>query len=182
MLRVFLSRAAIAALAACLLLSATGCRKKRPQQRTDLVTEEPAGLVTMIHTADPRAAVQLLRGFHEVEESAWRWAAPEFAVTLRVPKGAAQKGANLVLKFAVAEASIQKFKSVTITGKLDTTELKPETYSVAGPGTYTREIPATALTGESVTAMFKVDKFIAASDSDQRDLAVIVSLIGLEVK
>jgi hypothetical protein len=165
------------------LLGAGGCRTRNNQkQRTDLVSEEPAGLVTMIHTADPRAAVQLLRGFHEVEESAWRWAAGEWAVTLRVPKGAAQKGANLIMKFAVADVSIQKFGSLTISGKLDTLDLTPEKYTAAGPATYTRAIPASALSGESVTVVFKSDKFIAASDADQRDLSVIVQLIGLEVK
>lgn len=171
------------ALCAMLLLGSTttGCRKKG-KPRTDILTEEPAGLVTMLHTADPRGAVQLLRGFHEVEESAWRWAAGEFAVTLRVPKGAAQKGANLILKFAVAEPSIKRFGSISISSKLDTTELPAEKYTNPGPATYTREIPASALAAESVTVSFKVDKFIPASDADQRDLGVIVSLIGLEVK
>lgn len=164
------------------LTSLSACRSRNKKARTDLVTEEPAGLVSMIHTADPRAAVQLLRGFHEVEENAWRWASGDFAVTLRVPKGAAQKGASLILKFAVAETSIQKFGSINISAKVDAADLAPEKFSAAGPATYTREIPASALTGESVTAAFKVDKFIPASDSDQRDLGVIVQLIGLEVK
>lgn len=175
-------RRLITVIALCAIaFSSTGCRKKN-KPRTDLVTEEPAGLVTMLHMADPRGAVQLLRGFHEVEFEQWRWTAGEFAVTLKVPKGAAQKGANLILKLAVAEASIQKFGSVTITGKLDTTELAPEKFTLAGPGTYTREIPASALTGESVTVSFKVANFIPASDADQRDLGVIASLVGLDVK
>ena len=172
---------AILTLAAAVAMD-TGCRSKLRKPRTDLVVEEPVGLVSMIHTADPRAAVQLLRGFHEVEESAWRWASGDFAVTLRVPKGAAQKGANLILKFAVAPPSIEKFGSVTIAGQLDSEKLPEEKYTVAGPATYSRPIPASALSGESVTAAFKVDKFIPASEGDQRDLGVIVQLIGLEVK
>ena len=164
-----------------LLLVATNCRKKN-KPRTDLITEEPAGLVTMLHTADPRGAVQLLRGFHEVENDQWRWTAGEFAVTLRVPKGAAQKGANLILKFAIAEASIRKFGSVSISARLDNTDLPAENFTASGLGTYTRDIPASALTGEAVTVSFKVNKFIPASDADQRDLGVIASLIGLEAK
>jgi hypothetical protein len=172
----------VVALCAIALTSSSGCRKKN-KPRTDLiVSEEPAGLVTMLHMADPRGAVQLLRGFHEVEESQWRWTAGEFAVTLKVPKGAAQRGANLILKFAVAEPSIKKFGSVTISGKLDTTDLAPEKYTAPGLTTYTREIPANALTGDSVNVTFKVGNFIPASDSDQRELGVIASLIGLEVK
>ena len=170
-----------AAALAAILLTASACRKKN-KPRTDLVQEEPAGLVTMLHTADPRGAVQLLRGFHDVENDAWRWSAGEFAATLRVPKNAAQKGATLILKFAIAEPSIQKFGSVTIAGKLDSLDLKPEKYTAAGAATYTREIPASALAGESVTVSFKLDKFIPSSDADQRDLGVIVSLIGLEVR
>ncbi len=175
-------RRLITVIALCAIaFTSIGCRKKN-KPRTDLVAEEPAGLVTMLHMADPRGAVQLLRGFHEVEQEQWRWTAGEFAVTLKVPKGAAQKGADLNLKFAIAEASIQKFGSVTISSKVDNTELSPEKYTLAGPGSYTREIPASVLAGESVTVSFKVANFIPASDADQRDLGVIASLIGLAVK
>jgi hypothetical protein len=178
-------RLTIAVLLAAAMLALPGCRTRNKQAGAaagPVVSEEPAGLVTMIHTADPRAAVQLLRGFHEVEQDAWRWASGDFAVTLKVPKDASKKGANLILKFSVADISIQKFGSVTVSGKLDSTELAPEKFTAAGPATYSREIPASALSGESVTVSFKVDNFIPASDSDQRDLGVIVQLIGLEVK
>lgn len=173
-------------LLAAAMLTLPGCRTRNKQAAATgggpPISEEPAGLVTMIHTADPRAAVQLLRGFHEVEHDAWRWASGDFAVTLKVPKDAAKKGANLILKFSVAEVSIQKFGSLNVSAKLDAMELPAEKYVAAGPATYTREIPASALQNESVTVSFKVDKFIPASESDQRDLAVIVQLIGLEVK
>lgn len=173
-------------LLAAAMVSLPGCRTRNKQAAAaasgPVVSEEPAGLVTMIHTADPRAAVQLLRGFHEVEHDAWRWAGGDFAVTLKVPKDAATKGANLILKFSVAEVSIQKFGALNVSAKFDSMELKPEKYTAAGPATYTREIPASALQNESATVSFHVDKFIPASDADQRDLAVIVQLIGLEVK
>jgi hypothetical protein len=175
-------RRLILAVALCAtVLTSSGCRKKN-KPRTDLVSEEPAGLVSMLHTADPRGAVQLLRGFHEVEFEQWRWTAGEFAVTLKVPKGASQRGANLILKFSVAEPSIQKFGSVSVAGRIDALELSPEKYTAAGPATYIREIPASALTSESTVVSFKVTNFIPASESDQRDLGVIASLIGLEVK
>src|SRR3954454_7451185 len=89
-----------------LVLSPAGCkrRKKQPAQQQ----EEPAGMATMVHAADPRSAPQLLRGFHGVEEGAWRWTQKSFAVTLRPPQGAALHGANLILKFAVPDVVLKK--------------------------------------------------------------------------
>src|SRR5947209_9176076 len=76
-----------------LILTIGGCkRKKRPQAGS----EEPVtGLATVLNTADPRVAPQLIRGFHTVEGNAWRWTAGEFAVMLKPPAGADQKGATL---------------------------------------------------------------------------------------
>ncbi len=58
-----------------LALASPGCER---QKKTD---DRP--LLSVVNTNDPRAAVQLTRGFYGVEGNAWRWTAKDFVVTLR---------------------------------------------------------------------------------------------------
>ncbi len=136
----------------------------------------------MVNAADPRTASQLVKGFHTVEQNSWRWTAGDFAVALKPPAGAAQKGATLTLKFVVAEAVLAKLKTMTLSASVNGVQLAPETYTKSGEYTYARDVPATALQQPSVTVEFKLDKFLPASPADQRDLGVIMTLVGFEAK
>ena len=163
-----------------LVLAPAGCKRKK--RRPVAVEEEQVGLMTMVHAADTRAAMQLVRGFHSVEQNAWRWTAGAFTVTLKPPAGAAQKGAMLTFKFVVPEVVINKVGPVTLAASVNGTALAPETYSKTGEYTYSRDVPATALTGDAVNVEFKLDKFMPASEQDQRDLGVIMTRVGFEAK
>lgn len=163
---------------AALLIAPVGCKRRKRAS----AEEQPAGLATMVHAADPRAAIQLVRGFHSVEQNAWRWTTGSFAVTLKPPAGAAQKGATLQLKFVVPDVVIDKLKSLTLTATVNGQKLPPETYAKAGEYSFSRDVPATALQQEAVTVEFALDKFIPASAQDQRDLGVIMTLVGFEAK
>lgn len=166
-------------LIAALAIAPTGCKRKK---RNASAEEQPAGLATMVNAADPRAAVQLTRGFHSVEQNAWRWTTGSFAATLKPPAGAAEKGANLSLKFVVPGAIINKLKSMTLSAAVNGQKLAPETYTKEGEYTYTREVPATALHQQAVNVEFTLDKFLPASPEDQRDLGVIMTMVGFEAK
>jgi hypothetical protein len=164
-----------------LLLPGVAC-KRRPKRAAAAAEEEPAGLATMLHAADPRSTVQLIRGFHDVEQGAWRWTQKNFAVTLRPPTGAAAVGANLVLKLAVPDVVVQKVGAVTLSARIGSLDLAPETYRAGGEVTYQREVPASALKGDAVTIEFALDKALAPSNQDTRELGVIVSMVGFEAK
>ncbi len=161
-----------------LAVAPAGCKRKKRSQ----ATEEPSGLATMVHAADPRSALQLVRGFHSVEQNAWRWTAGSFAVTLRPPAGAAQKGATLQLKFVLPDAVIDKLKQMTLTATVNGQKLAPETYAKSGEYTYSRDVPGAALTQDVVNVEFALDKFLPASPEDQRDLGVIMTMVGFEAK
>lgn len=159
---------------------ATACKRKR-QARTEVV-EDRGSLTSMIAVADPRAAAQLIRGFHKVEDGAWRWTEGKFAVTLRTPAGAARKGAWLQLDFAIPQVSIDRLKSQTLSAVVNAYATAPETYTKAGSYTYKREIPASAMVGDAVTAEFTVDKALPPSAADWRELGVIVTSVGFRPK
>jgi hypothetical protein len=136
----------------------------------------------VVHTGDPRAGIQLVKGFHEIEQNAWRWTRAEFGVTLRVPDGAASKGGALDVKLTVPDPVIKHVKSTTLTAKIGNIVLEPQTFTEARDYTYARDIPASALNAEAVTIDFSLDKFLPAGAVDARELAIVVTTIGLSSK
>ncbi len=162
---------------AALVAGGAGCKRRRKG-----APEEPAGKATMLHTADPRAEVQLVRGFHAVEAGAWRWTEKNFAVSLHPPAGAQSKGANLMVKLALPEVLLQKVGPVTVNVKVGGQPLQPETFDSPGDKTYSRAVPASVLGADMVPVEFSLDKAIPPTGQDIRELGVIVSLIGFEAK
>jgi hypothetical protein len=159
----------------------TGCKRK-PPAKVEVIEQEAPRLATVVHVADPKATVQLVRGFYELEQNAWRWTASRFAVALRPPRGGAERGALLQLKFTIADPVIERVKSMTLKARAGKVELAPETYTKPGEYLYSRDVPAAALAGEVVVFEFEVDHFLPAGAVEQRELALIVSTIGLELK
>jgi hypothetical protein len=168
-------------LAASLLLAGAAC-KRRDRVRVQHTEEEAPQLATTVHVADPRSSAQLVSGFHDVEQGAWRWTAGKFAVVLRTPRGAAEKGAVLRLKFSLPEAVIAKLNAVSLGAAVGESKLAPETFTQAGEFTYEREVPPEAMAGESAKVDFYLDKSLPAGAVDLRELGVIVTSVGFESK
>jgi hypothetical protein len=166
---------------AALLLAATGC-KPREKIKTEATEEAPAQLASVVYMADPKASVQLLRGFHAVEGNAWRWTMGKFAVTLRPPATAPQRGATLKASFALPEAVTKKVGPVTVSAIVNGLVLPGERYEKPGDHAYSRDVPPSALAAEAVTCEFVLDRFLPAGAVDQRELGLVMSSIGLEPK
>lgn len=170
---------ACAALAA-FVMAAPACKRQRKVQ---VQTEEEAGqMMSLVQMADPKATAQLLKGFHAVEGNAWRWTAGTFAVALRPPAGAAQKGARLMFKFVIPDVVLSKFKALNLSASVGGQALPPESYTTGGEFTFTRDVDARVLGGEAVNVEFKLDKSIPPGEVDQRELGVIATQVGLELK
>lgn len=160
----------------------TGCRGPESVP-VETIEEAPAApLAPMVHAADPKAAFQLVKGFYEIEQNAWRWTAREFSVTLRPPARADEKGAVLRLKLTVPDPVIAKLKSVQLSARVGEATLEPETYSKPGEYTYVRDVPATALGGDAVSVDFSLDKALPPGEVDQRELGIVFTSVGLELK
>lgn len=171
-------RRLIPVLVAVAILAAPACKRSK-KARVETVEEDQQQLLTMINTGDPRASVQLLKGFHEIETDGWRWTKGAFSVTLRTPPNASKAGARLEFRFTLPDAVLGKTGPVTLKAKIAGVELDPQTYSQAGEHVYQREIPATSLPAEAVTIDFELDKFLAAGQVELRELGVIASTVGL---
>ena len=177
-----LMRLAAACVALAVVVSSTwGCRRsQRPKVET--IEEEGAPLASMVRTSDPRHAIQLIKGFYDIEQGGWRWTAGRFSVNIKVPAGAAKRGAVLELNFSLPEPVLARVKSTMLGAKVGSVTLEPETYTTTGSHTYSREVPVSALGGEVVAVEFSMDKFLAAGAVEQRELGVVVTTIELRLK
>ena len=163
------------------LLLVPACKRK-DNVSVAKTEEQGASLASVVHVADPNTASQLISGFHDLEQNQWRWTMGKFAVSLRPPSNAAQRGATLQLKLSVAEPIIKKFQAVALSAKIGATALPPESYTQAGEFVYTRDIAPELLTGNSVLVEFALDKFAQPGEFDGRELGLIVTSAGLEPK
>ena len=164
-------------LLAALLLAAPAC-KRAHVHHVDTI-EEPPRLASMVRIGDRTMASQLTSGFYDVEANAWRWTMQKFAVTLRPPARSAQQGGTLEFHLTVPPSTIQQLGSITLSANAGGAALDPETYSKAGEYTYRRDVPASALTGDSVRIDFALDKAIPPGDVDKRELGVVASRVAL---
>jgi len=172
MRRLMIAAALIAALAIL-----PGCRyKKKPKVRSAINDGEP---VSLLNVADPHADFQLTRGFWNVENGAWRWTMRNFTVMLRPPARAALNGATLELHFSIPEVMFNKVGAMTLDAHLNGSDLGSETYPHAGEFTYRRDVPAALLGGNTVAVDFSVDKGLPPTGQDTRELALVVTTIGL---
>lgn len=168
------------ALFAVLLLTLAACRRTGSEVIHPEPTQEgSATLVSVVNLGDPAQALQLVRGFHFIEQNSWRWTMGKFAVTLRPPEGAAQKGAKLVVQLTIPHASIAKLGPVTLTARYGEQTVGSQTYEKSGQHTFETQVPAALLSRETVTFDFALDKFLSAGTLDERELGAIVSTIGL---
>ncbi|HUO28922.1 MAG TPA: hypothetical protein VMU80_06885 [Bryobacteraceae bacterium] len=171
--------AAAALLAVSLAAGQIACKRHRVAVET---VEESPVLASVVATADPHAAAQLITGFYGIEQNSWRWTAGRFSVLLRPPHSAATAGAVLQLKFAIPDVAMSKYHGVSLSAYVNGTALAPESYTQAGQFTFTRDVPASLLSGDSVRVDFAVDKTMPPTPSDKRELGVVVSMIGFQPK
>ncbi len=168
------------AAAAALVVSLSACKNSgRVGVDTD---EEAPRLATMIAMSDPKAATQLISGFYPAETPAWRWTAGHFVVMLRPPLGAGQSGAVLKFRFTLPDSVLNKVKTTSLSASVNGSPLSPETYTKSGEYTYTRDVPASALAGDSAKVEFALTKYLAAGAVETRELGVIASSVGFEHK
>jgi hypothetical protein len=162
-------------------LMPSACKQKE-KARIEVTDEAPVALASQVNVADPKAAPQLVKGFHETEGNAWRWTKGKFSVTLHPPLNAPQKGATLVVKLSIPDLVMQRLQSITLSANVNGVPIPGETFSKSGDQVYSKDVPASALSGDAVTIEFSLDKFLPPGAVDRRELGIVVSSIGFEAK
>jgi hypothetical protein len=162
-------------LAALLLVPAACKRRQKSQTQASVAAQLPASTIAV---GDPQYSPQLLRGFYGIEQS-WRWTQKSFAVRLVTPSGAAQKGAQLQLRFGIPDPIIQNLNSITLSAAVDGFQLAPQRFEKSGQFTYTRDVTADHLHANSVPVEFTLDRALPPGPLDKRELGIVVTEVGL---
>jgi hypothetical protein len=167
-----------AALAIAVVLAGSGC-----SPRPAVLPEESGGdLLSVVSLDDPGAAAQLVRGFWQLESNAWRWTAGRFSVVLRPPAGAAAAGARLQLKFSLPQLILDKLGPVNLSAAVNGYALDSKSYAEPGDHVYEALVPAPALAAEGAVVEFATDKALPPTSTDNRELALVATSIGLLAK
>ena len=171
-----------ALLAGSLLLVLPACNRKHKVELQPTIEEPAITLASTVHTGDPKSAAQLASGFYDIEEHAWRWTAKSFSVLRHTPAGAREKGAKLEVRLTVPPVITQKLGTVTLNAAIAGTPLAPQAYPAAGQFIYTRDVPASSMTGDTTRVDFQLDKAMPPGSEDLRELGIIVTSVGLQSK
>jgi hypothetical protein len=175
------ARLGLATLVLTLAFAPLGCKRKA-RVRVQATEEEAPRMASTVSMGDPRSEPQLVSGFHTIEAHSWRWTARQFTIVLRPPFGAAEKGAALKMRLTVPDPVIAQLKTVSLAASVNGHALPPETYTKPGQYTYTRDVAASLLAGESAKIEFQLDKAIPPGNGDMRELGIVALSIGLEPK
>jgi hypothetical protein len=120
------------------------------------------------------ANLELLDGWHESEETGWRWTAREFAV--RVHSVASAR--TLAMKLWVADESIRQFGTLRLHATANGRELEPAILTNPGMAIYCRRIaPSTA---GALEVRFRLDRALPPDPTDSRERGVIVAELTVE--
>ena len=172
-------RASLAGLILIVALAPLGCKRART---TGAAAEQPARLESEVAVGNPRAAVQLLKGFYGIEAGSWRWTGKQFSAILRTPPGASQNGAQLEFRFTVPDPVIAKLRTVTLAAAIGGAIFPAQTYSRPGDYVYSAAVPAEQLSGEAVTVNFQLDNAIPPNPPELRELGVVAHSIALKAQ
>ena len=161
---------------AALALLAAGCDRA---QRIPASDPPAAPGETTVHVAHPAALSRLVAGFHRRDNDEWRWTKREFSIILDRPRGAAEHGAILVLRFDLPEPSLAILKSVNLSAAAGGVALPAQSYDHPGQWTYRQQVPAEAFQYDTLRVDFALDKAIPPG-ADSRELGILVTTVGLE--
>ncbi|HSW48834.1 MAG TPA: hypothetical protein VLH09_01605, partial [Bryobacteraceae bacterium] len=89
-------------------------------------------------------------------------------------------GARLVLRFSIPEPVLKELATVRLSAKVGDVPLPAQEYRAPGDQVYTRDVPAQALGKSIVPVEFVLDKYLPPGKVDQRELGVVVTVVGFE--
>jgi hypothetical protein len=90
--------------------------------------------------------------------------------------------ARLILQLYVPDASIQKLGAITLAARLGDHDLAPEIFRRPGQYAFERDVPAGWMTQDPNRFDFALDKSLAPTAQDARELGIVVVSAALEMK
>lgn len=135
--------------------------------------EEESELSAAIRMADPRDSAQLLSGFYNLEQNAWRWTSRQFSISLATPKSAAPTSGRLEFQFTLPDVAAADLAGVTISASVEGRSLGAYKAAKAGEQTAVFTVPQDIMKADALIVDFTLDKSIPRRDAETRDLGLI---------
>ncbi len=116
----------------------------------------------------PRYSVQLLEGWHGLEQNSFRWTERRFAIEIKRPH---------LIQFSTLrfDFRLPSPGPVTLSAKVNGAEMPPATFDTEGEQSYSIDLPQQALQAAAIRIDFAIDKWLPASDRDERELGLLVA-------
>ncbi|MDZ4797802.1 MAG: hypothetical protein SGI92_06550 [Bryobacteraceae bacterium] len=112
-------------------------------------------------------------GWHEPEDSGWRWAAQRFTAS----SSNAMSASGVTASLFVPDALIAQFGPVTLTLTINGEPAAPEVFRTPGLHRVTRRVPAPA---SHLDLVFQMSHALPPDASDLRERSVVVEFVRLE--
>jgi tRNA (mo5U34)-methyltransferase len=133
-----------------------------------------AYLLARSRLAAPKCEFRPLEGWHPVEQGSWRWTERRFSLQLDLSE--ARSPATFRFLFHLPGQAFKDRSAITLRVKINGKELAPAVYTVDGEHEFTATLEA--LPAGAATVACELDYAIPPSDTDQRELGVLVDLTG----
>jgi hypothetical protein len=122
------------------------------------------------------ANVTILEGWHQPEESGWRWTQREFSARVRPTDQ--RRPRRVIVDLFLSEELIRHAGPLRVSLTANGYALTPEVYRSAGPQTLVRTLRGPA--ASEFLLMFSLSGALPPSDRDPRERGVVVSSIRVE--
>jgi tRNA (mo5U34)-methyltransferase len=114
--------------------------------------------------------LDLLEGWHHLEESGWRWTEKQFAA--RATSRVGMRHSRIAMRIFAPPLSIERFGSITLHAKIDGEEVPPLVMTEPGIHMFIRNIPKPS---DVTSVVFQLDKGLGADAGYARELGIIVA-------
>jgi tRNA (mo5U34)-methyltransferase len=114
--------------------------------------------------------LELLDGWHHVEDSGWRWTEKKFAA--RATSRTGMKHSRISMRVFAPPLLIEKFGRISLQAKIDDTEVQPLVMREPGIHLFERRIPKPL---EVTTVAFSLDNVLGPDQAYSRELGIIVA-------
>jgi SAM-dependent methyltransferase len=144
----------------------------------DTVSSDPASLdrderaFCLLKSHYGHQHLDLLEGWHHVEDSGWRWTERRFAA--RATSRVGMKHSSIEMRVFAPPLLLEKFGSVTLRARIDDAEVPPLVMTEAGIHVFVRKIPRPA---EVTSVVFELDTVLGVGEGYSRELGIIVALL-----
>lgn len=123
----------------------------------------------------PARNVELMDGWHAVENAGWRWTKRSFSV--RVGFDASSTKGIINLHLFVPPALLERLGPIRLSAAVDGRELQPAILNRAGDHEFIRRFSPE---GDQAVIVFALDKYLPPDNQDGRERGLVIASIDIE--